>query len=773
MTKTATKTKASIKAATSRKAKASTPKSKRGKAPKSATITELRPKASGVAMIPLSKIQQGPDNVRKDASPDADPTLMASIKALGVLQPIGVVALESGDSYEVVYGERRYLALRALAESGDIAADHDVPAVIQSFTGADRKTAQLAENVNRVQMSPVDELEAFAELRDAGLSAGEIAKRFGIAERAVLDRLALGSAAPEIREAFREGIIPLSVFKAFANCPDLERQLRVFHDARQNHFLGHKYVIERQLTEDAVMSNDATVRFIGLDTYEAEGGMVEANLLDEDKRILDVDLLYSLRDEKLQSIVTEVSQEGWKWAEVSSSYSGYTSGLRRIYGQDPEHTPEECQRLDAIETELLALSEAPTDADGNSTESDEERIQRYAKAQTLREEMDDIECLLDERPQIYTEEELQMAGAFIVYENGRANIVRGLVRPEDEPPTEVVNPDGTVTRSETVAGVRVEVTRGDDAMGTIVRAAGSAPTRKAQTSETSEEETKPVHTAALEHDLGVFRGQAIAGFLVDNPDEAAVFAQYLICEGVLMNGCIGDSTTMLRIGSARLGTSTDDLDQTPGAAIIRDFADKARTGDFEAMGHDMCKGELYRTFRKYSDQERRDLVALALAEATQKSDTGYSEGVISKTAGDDGIELRRYFLPTGRNYFSRIRKDEVLKILDACVGEDKRAKLVASSAKKADVVKVAEELFDGTIPVAPDAREKLDAWMPEGMAFAVSDPDEGNTEAETPQQSKGDVSGGDAPDEESKAVIVVTPADPAVSGPTSDLPTVH
>ncbi len=149
--------------------------------------------------INIDKLSVSPLNVRKQGAKDCD-DLIASIRALGVLQPLLVRALEDG--FEVIAGQRRLNACRIIAEDCDI---DPLPCLIMT-EGDDAAAieASLAENIERLPMDEVDQYKAFAKLIKEGREPTDIAATFGITERMVSQRLALGRLHPPILNAYRK-----------------------------------------------------------------------------------------------------------------------------------------------------------------------------------------------------------------------------------------------------------------------------------------------------------------------------------------------------------------------------------------------------------------------------------------------------------------------------------------------------------------------------------------------------------------------------------------
>lgn len=157
-----------------------------------------------VDMVRLSQISPG-RNPRRHFGKAEMAELEASVRAQGVLMPILLRPTSETGKYQVVAGERRYRA--ALAVFGP---DGEVPAQIKGMTDAEADAAAASENINRENMTPVEEAEAAATvLGHCKGDRDEAAKRMGWS-RATLDRrLALMYATEKVRHALQEGKIML------------------------------------------------------------------------------------------------------------------------------------------------------------------------------------------------------------------------------------------------------------------------------------------------------------------------------------------------------------------------------------------------------------------------------------------------------------------------------------------------------------------------------------------------------------------------------------
>lgn len=109
-------------------------------------------------------------------SPEALDGLMMSIKETGLLQPIGVVPSGKGDSYEIAYGNRRFLAFSRLGYTS-------IPAIVhEKKSESDVDMKNLTENIQRRNLT-LSEAGRYIELLQAqGLSQAEVAVRLGVSK---------------------------------------------------------------------------------------------------------------------------------------------------------------------------------------------------------------------------------------------------------------------------------------------------------------------------------------------------------------------------------------------------------------------------------------------------------------------------------------------------------------------------------------------------------------------------------------------------------------
>lgn len=147
-------------------------------------------------ILPLQKIVEDPNQPRKAIDEASLAGLADSIRQLGLLNPITVVALEGVDAYRIVTGERRW---RASQQAGLT----EIACIVrtQADETVERTAEQLIENLQREDLLPLDKANGIKVIKDAlGATNKEVAQRLGLSERTVgylLDLLELPAAIGE------------------------------------------------------------------------------------------------------------------------------------------------------------------------------------------------------------------------------------------------------------------------------------------------------------------------------------------------------------------------------------------------------------------------------------------------------------------------------------------------------------------------------------------------------------------------------------------------
>lgn len=157
------------------------------------------------ANVSLALIQQGALNPRKTFDEASLKELSDSISLQGVLQPIGLRPIADTDRYEIIFGERRYLA-------SVMAGLENIPAVIYAVNDEEAVEIAITENLQREDVSPIEEANAFQTLIDSGrYDVQSLAVQFGKSEAYIRTRLKFTTLIPEIAQLLETDTITMSV----------------------------------------------------------------------------------------------------------------------------------------------------------------------------------------------------------------------------------------------------------------------------------------------------------------------------------------------------------------------------------------------------------------------------------------------------------------------------------------------------------------------------------------------------------------------------------
>jgi ParB family chromosome partitioning protein len=165
-----------------------------------------------VREIPLAEITPNPFQPRKSFDAGALDELQASIAEYGVLVP--VIVRRRGNAYELIAGERRWRACAALRRES-------IPAIVRSSD--DRETLELAivENLQRENLSPLEEAAGFAYLvEEYDLTQEDVARRLGKSRPAVANALRLLSLPDAIKAMLADGRLSAGHGRALLAAPE-------------------------------------------------------------------------------------------------------------------------------------------------------------------------------------------------------------------------------------------------------------------------------------------------------------------------------------------------------------------------------------------------------------------------------------------------------------------------------------------------------------------------------------------------------------------------
>ena len=488
--------------------------------------------------IGLDKLVASDANVRRIKAGVSVEDLAEDIARRGLLQSLSVRPLVDGDSaatgkYTVTAGGRRLAALKLLVKQKRLAKNAPVPCIVK--TDGVEEEDSLAENTMREALHPLDQFRAFKNLHEQGFSIDDIAARFFVGVQVVRQRLKLAAASPKLLDLYVAEELSLDQLMAFCVTDDHSRQQEVWGALSRSYDKG-PYAIRRQLTQGAVRASDKRVRFVGVEAYEAAGGVVLRDLFNRDDGgwLQDAALLDRLAREKLERAAEEIRAEGWKWSETAIDFPyGHTTGLRRLSGTQAPITEEEQARYDTAVAEYNRLSEEHEGADEIPEDADQRMAELEAEIASI-----------DERPSIYDSIEIARAGVFVsIDHDGRLKVERGFVRPEDD-----VRREGGVSAAEGEP-------RSGAQSGADDSTAGEAAGPDAASSASSEEEveTSPKLSGLMIAELSAHRTVAMRLSLARNPQATCLAATHALALNAFYSAsshsCLDLSERSVTLGS--------------------------------------------------------------------------------------------------------------------------------------------------------------------------------------------------------------------------------
>lgn len=149
--------------------------------------------------LPLDQIRPNPDQPRKRFDAADLEELAGSIRELGVLQPIAVQ--KADDHYVIIAGERRWRA-------SQMAGLTEIPVVLLDGSEEELFVRSIAENVNRADMTIMEEVDAYARLADIGYTAEQIGKLLGKSPHLITWKLGMRNLDPSVRAVAATGTLP-------------------------------------------------------------------------------------------------------------------------------------------------------------------------------------------------------------------------------------------------------------------------------------------------------------------------------------------------------------------------------------------------------------------------------------------------------------------------------------------------------------------------------------------------------------------------------------
>ena len=172
--------------------------------------TSSRP---GVQEVPIARIEPNPFQPRNHFDEESLAGLTASIRELGVLQPILVREI-GPDRYALIAGERRWRAAKR-------AGMQFIPIIVRDVSDELTLQTALVENLHRDDLNPLEEAAAYQQLvEDFNMTQEAVASRVGKSRSAVANLLRLFQLPPQVQRMIADGQVSAGHAKALLGTPD-------------------------------------------------------------------------------------------------------------------------------------------------------------------------------------------------------------------------------------------------------------------------------------------------------------------------------------------------------------------------------------------------------------------------------------------------------------------------------------------------------------------------------------------------------------------------
>lgn len=170
--------------------------------------------------VDINKVYPNPNQPRQKIDEHSLNELVYSIETHGLIQPI-VVRPVKDDFYEIIAGERRWLACKKLNLD-------KVPVVVKNYSDLEASAAALIENIQREDLNTIDEANAYRKLMDKyGLTQEELSAQVGKSRSFIANMVRILALPDEIKDMLMEGVITAGHARALLSLPDSETQIKL------------------------------------------------------------------------------------------------------------------------------------------------------------------------------------------------------------------------------------------------------------------------------------------------------------------------------------------------------------------------------------------------------------------------------------------------------------------------------------------------------------------------------------------------------------------
>jgi len=638
--------------------------------------------------ISLSKLLPTKRNPRKvKPERDAHRQKVASIRAFGLIQPLVVRAddKEAG-SYRVLVGNGRLAALKDAYK--DVARPPKIPCILRDVDDDTAAAMQLAENVIRTAMHPLDESEAYAGLaRDEGKGAEAIAAQFGVTAHYVRQRIKLATLADPIKAAYRQNGIDTGTAEAFASVPP-ERQLEVWQevggkpqDAAEGFALS-AHQVRRIIAHAWIDARAATFDISKLPESAVSADLFAERTLIERKAFMEAQADALLIEQKA------LTEEGWSNVVITPRGDAQDR-LMSMDGAPQEYDELTTRKLKKLHDKRSKLEAKFADLDDDN---DSDNIKSEAMSAEL-ELLDDEERQITQDAPVHYAEATKAVGSVFL----------------------ILDPDGQVRREYRVSRSRQTTSAGGNGQS------GAGPVQPPKPPTADDLKDAQLATTFTHQAIGVRNA-----LLKDSPARKRVLA-------LILHENVRSEALAIR---HEANETTVCADHTEGFASTALDAMRQRRAESDPLydKHYVDDEVAYDAMKALPDKQVNaliDLLTVQLLTAHLKRKTD----LVWLLAQELGVNIRRYWRPDEK-WLACYQKIQLASLIVELRGA---VYAPAETKKKSELVTELATLFaDAAKGRLEDATlaAKLNEWLPSNLreepatsAEEVASPDEANASA--------------------------------------------
>lgn len=256
-------------------------------------------------MVKVTEIEPNREQPRKNFDEDALLELAESIRQFGVIQPLIVQKKE--DHYEIIAGERRWRAAK-------LAGLKEVPVIVKSYTDQEIVEISLIENIQRENLNPIEEAQAFKRLlEEFQLKQDELAERVSKSRTAVTNSMRLLKLDPRVQQMLVDDMISTGHARALLGTEDKELQYtlatKVFDEklsVREIEKLVKGIAKEKPKKREHEKKNDFIYREIEEKIRSILGTKVSIQRKDEQKGKIEIEYFSNQELERIMDLLESI-----------------------------------------------------------------------------------------------------------------------------------------------------------------------------------------------------------------------------------------------------------------------------------------------------------------------------------------------------------------------------------------------------------------------------------------------------------------------------------